>query len=139
MRILFATLLFALSLFAEPISWSSDFNSAFGRAVTEKKPLLIYVTQPHCRACTFMEEKVFPDTAVSGYVNARYVALKLQLGDKSLPSHLQPFGTPTFYVLNRDQSEVTDAVVGGKNSENFLFFLEEGVDYYQIKNRKENQ
>ena len=42
-------------------------------------------------------------------------------------------------MLNHDKSEVTDAVVGGKNSENFLMFLEEGVDYYQIKNRKENQ
>ena len=136
MRTALLTLLFSLSLAAAPLKWSPDFDGAFARAVAEKKPLLVYVTQPHCRACRFMEEKVFPDKEIEAYLDAHYVYVKLQLGDKSLPSHLEPFGTPTFYVLNRDKSEVTDAVVGGKNSENFLMFLEEGVDYYQIKNRK---
>ena len=135
MRIVLMTLFLTLSVFAAPLKWSLNFDSALERATAEHKPLLLYITQAGCGTCRYMEENVFVDKEIREYMDAHYVYVKLYLGDKSVPANLEPFATPTFYILNHDRSEVTDAVLGGKNSENFLMFLEEGVDYYQIKNR----
>jgi thiol:disulfide interchange protein len=135
MRTLLLSLFFTLSLFAAPLKWSLNFDSAFERATAEHKPLLLYITQAGCGTCKYMEENVFIEKKIREYMDAHYVYAKLYLGDKGIPANLEPFATPTFYILNHDRSEVTDAVIGGKRPDAFLMFLEEGVDYYQIKNR----
>lgn len=134
MRTLTLIILLQISLLASSIEWSLSFGPAYMKARVESKPLLVYITQPGCGTCKYMEENVFTEKTVRGYLSANYVGVKLYLGDEGLPKHLKPFASPTFYILNHDQSEVTDAVIGGKNADAFLEFLEEGVDYYKIKN-----
>ncbi len=139
MRTFILIMLLSLSVFAAPVEWSLSFTPASAKAKSKNKLLLVYITQPGCGTCKFMEENVFPDKKVHAYLTANYVGVKLYLGDAGLPQHLKPFASPTFYILDDEQREVTDAVIGGKDADGFLEFLEEGVDYNKINMRNKEQ
>jgi len=123
-------LLFASLFSAETLQWSRNFKFNFDAAKKADLPLLVYVTQPGCSVCQWMEENTFADDEVKRYLKTHYKYVKLYLNDKELPKYLEPFGTPTFYILNAKGKEVADTLMGGKNAESFYEYLEDGYFFY---------
>lgn len=60
-----------------PVDWYPWGPEAFAKAVRERKPILLSVGYSTCHWCHVMEEEAFEDEAVAAYLNAHYVAVKV--------------------------------------------------------------
>ena len=136
-KIIIVLLLLASTLSAAALEWPHDYKKALIEAQDADLPLLIYVKQPGCGVCEWMEENAFADDTVQAYLQKHYKIAKFDLGDKALPKHLKPYATPTFYILNTEGRETGETLMGGKTPESFLEYLEEGYFFYthQVKQK----
>ncbi len=134
-KVIIVLLFLASTLSAAALEWSHDYKATLHQAQDADLPLLIYVSQPGCGVCEWMEENAFADNAVQTYLEKHYKIAKFELGDKTLPKHLKPYATPTFYILNTEGKEIRETLMGGKTPKSFLEYLEEGHSLYsqQVK------
>ena len=137
MRFLLILLLALSSLNAASIGWQRNYESALAKATSEEKPLMVYLYLPHCATCNYMNKNVFSDKKVIDYINKSYIAVKLYPNDKSLPEKLQSEMSPVFYLINPQNSDMIDSVMGGKNAEKFLELLEESFDTYKTETKQQ--
>lgn len=136
-QVIIVLLFLASTLSVAAVEWSHDYKTTLHKAQDADLPLLIYVTQPGCGVCEWMEENAFADDTVQIYLKEHYKIAKFDLGDKALPKHLKPYATPTFYILNTEGKVIGDTLMGGKTPESFFDYLEEGYFFYthQVKKR----
>jgi uncharacterized protein YyaL (SSP411 family) len=60
-----------------PVDWYPWGDDAFAKARTEQKPILLSVGYSTCHWCHVMEEESFEDDEIAAYLNAHYVAIKV--------------------------------------------------------------
>jgi uncharacterized protein len=60
-----------------PVNWHEWGEEALEKAKQENKPLIISIGYAACHWCHVMEEETFMDTAVAKYMNAYFVAIKV--------------------------------------------------------------
>ena len=60
-----------------PVNWHEWGDEALEKAKKENKPLIISIGYAACHWCHVMEEETFMDTAVANYMNAHFVAIKV--------------------------------------------------------------
>ena len=60
-----------------PVDWYPWGDEAFAKARAEHKPILLSVGYSTCHWCHVMEEESFEDEEIAGYMNAHYVAIKV--------------------------------------------------------------
>ena len=60
-----------------PVDWYEWGDEALAKAKKENKPLIISIGYAACHWCHVMEEESFMDTAVANYMNAHFVAIKV--------------------------------------------------------------
>jgi uncharacterized protein YyaL (SSP411 family) len=60
-----------------PVDWYPWGDEAFERARAERKPVLLSVGYSTCHWCHVMEEESFEDEEIARYLNAHYVAVKV--------------------------------------------------------------
>jgi uncharacterized protein YyaL (SSP411 family) len=60
-----------------PVDWYPWGEEAFAKARDEKKPILLSVGYSTCHWCHVMEEESFEDDEIAAYLNAHYVAIKV--------------------------------------------------------------
>src|SRR5204863_1009727 len=60
-----------------PVDWYPWGEEAFARAKAQSKPILLSVGYSTCHWCHVMEEESFEDEEVAAYLNAHYVAIKV--------------------------------------------------------------
>lgn len=60
-----------------PVHWYEWGDEALEKAQKENKPLIISIGYAACHWCHVMEEETFMDTAVANYMNAHFVAIKV--------------------------------------------------------------
>ena len=60
-----------------PVDWYPWGDEAFAKARAERKPILLSVGYSTCHWCHVMEEESFEDEEIAAYLNARYVAVKV--------------------------------------------------------------
>jgi len=118
-------LLAAISLFASDIGWFYDYNEALEEAKTRQKQILVFMNQPGCLSCEYMEENVFVDGEVEAYINAHFVPLSLSIYDEDVPAHLKARATPVFHFLDEEGKPVHKKLIGGKKAPFFLKLLKE--------------
>jgi thioredoxin-related protein len=131
MRILFALLLTLTFLEAASVRWQHNYQKAINTAKTENKPLLIYLYLPGCKTCKYMNSHVFNDKDVAAFMAKNYIAVKLYPNDSDLPEKFRAEISPVFHVVNSQDSEMIESVLGGKNPEKFLELLEESYTAYR--------
>jgi len=60
-----------------PVDWYPWGDEAFARALAEHRPVLLSVGYSTCHWCHVMEEESFDDDEIAAYLNAHYVAIKV--------------------------------------------------------------
>lgn len=60
-----------------PIDWYPWGDAAFARALAEHRPVLLSIGYSTCHWCHVMEDESFEDEEIAAYVNANYVAIKV--------------------------------------------------------------
>jgi hypothetical protein len=60
-----------------PVDWYPWGDAAFARALAEHRPVLLSIGYSTCHWCHVMEEESFDDEEVAAYLNANYVAIKV--------------------------------------------------------------
>jgi uncharacterized protein YyaL (SSP411 family) len=60
-----------------PVDWFPWGDEAFAKAAREGKPVLLSVGYSTCHWCHVMEEESFEDEEIAAYLNANYVAIKV--------------------------------------------------------------
>lgn len=130
MRLLFLMTTLALLLCAEPIHWYESYTTALAEAKKTHRPLMLFLTQPGCKTCRYMEEQVFPDPKVSAYLNEHYIAARFHIQEPELPERFRVEMSPIFTFVDPASGEVLDQIIGGKKPEYFYDALEELVEWY---------
>ena len=124
MRPFFLLALLALALAAEPIRWVDDYDRAFAQARAAHKPLMLFLTRPGCKSCTYMREAVLTDDAVQAYVNARFIAAELPIRAPGLPEKYRVEVSPVFTFIDPAEDEIVEQIIGGKKAAPFLKTLQ---------------
>jgi uncharacterized protein YyaL (SSP411 family) len=60
-----------------PVDWYPWGDEAFAKARAERKPILLSIGYSTCHWCHVMEEESFEDDEIAAYLNAHYVAIKV--------------------------------------------------------------
>lgn len=128
MRPMFLATLFSSMLYAAPLQWMGDYDSALSEAKKVHRPLMLFLSKPHCKTCRFMQEKVFTDPKVQAYLQKHYVAAKLNVKDHTLPEKYRMPMSPVFTFVDPAQDEIVEQIIGGKKATAFLQTLQNVLD-----------
>jgi len=105
---------------ASEIPWSTDIEASLQHAAATGKPVLLEFTASWCVYCKRMEKTTFVDPAVVSYVNARYVAVRVDADQhKQLVTDLAIKGLPAVLVVSPDL-KIIDRISGFQTPEALL-------------------
>lgn len=98
------------------------FDAALQKAAAENKLVFMDCQTVWCGPCRAMAQRVFPLAEVGGYMNSRFVSLKMDMESGEGPALSRRYGIkayPTMLILN-DKGEELHRIVGYKNAEMLL-------------------
>lgn len=100
-------------------------------ARTKEKPILLYFYSDTCSYCRKMKETTFQNTSIRKLLKEEYIALKVNLTDKSnhatqsIKKRYHVFGVPTFIFFDKRGVELTEqSVYGYLDAESFYDLIE---------------
>lgn len=76
-RLIFSTSPYLLQHAHNPVSWYPWGEEAFQAAARLNRPVLLSVGYSTCHWCHVMEVESFEDEEIAGYINANYIAIKV--------------------------------------------------------------
>ena len=93
------------SLFADTVTWYSEYNKALAAAEKENKNIFVLITAPSwCIWCERLEENVLSKPEFQRYLSANYIPLKLldKINGKANPelANFDFSGYPTVYLYD---------------------------------------
>ena len=91
-----------------------------------KNITMLFVTQPHCPSCDRLEETMKlekPSKLIQNY----FIKKKIYLGEKLPDGLIPPNGTPTVYFLGYKDRVLLEPMVGEKDEEGLMMFLEDAL------------
>ena len=93
---------------ATAIEWSTDRDSAFAKARTEQKAILVTFYADWCIWCKRFEDTTLADNKVASYLSDTVVAVRLDVdGDgRELSNQYEVDGLPTILMLNTEGVEL---------------------------------
>lgn len=118
MRHLVLLALMMIGLEASAINWHKSYAEAAKVAQKEKKPMLVYM-HDDCGACQYLENKVFNQSNVSGYINQHFVAVLLEPKNDG-PKSMQVKVAPVFHYVNYDGTSIQEDLIGATPASSFL-------------------
>ena len=104
---------------------------------------MLFITQPHCPSCDRLEETMRlekPKSLIQSYFKTK----KIYLGEKLPDGLIPPNGTPTVYFLGYKDTPLLEPMVGEKNEEGLMMFLEDALLEFEteyginLRKREEN-
>jgi len=87
---------------------------------------MLFVTQPHCPSCDRLEETMRlekPAKLIQKYFTKKTLYIGEELPDGLIP----PNGTPTVYFLGYKDTALLEPMVGEKDEEGLMMFLEDAL------------
>ena len=123
MRHIMIIVLFVLSLNATSITMQSSYKTALKEAKKADRPLLIYLSMPHCKTCEYMNREVLNQTKIVSYLNKYYIVVHLDSDDHTLPRKLRANVSPVFHFIDPRTDEMIESIMGGRNASKFLKLL----------------
>ena len=86
---------------AAEIGWSTDLDDAWKQAVTQNRPLLIFVSSPGCKYCTLMNRDTYGDAAVAAQIKRSFVPVVIDASRSGrLVRELKVQAFPTTLVVS---------------------------------------
>ena len=86
---------------AEEIVWLHDADAAWKQTVSDRRPLLLFVTRPNCKYCTQMKAVTFADEKVQELVKSGFVPLAIDpTSDPELIKELKITAYPTTLIIS---------------------------------------
>ena len=76
-RLILETSPYLLQHAHNPVDWYPWGDEAFAGALAEQRPVLLSIGYSTCHWCPVMEEESFDDEEIAAYLNANYVAIKV--------------------------------------------------------------
>jgi uncharacterized protein len=76
-RLILETSPYLLQHAHNPVDWSPWGDEAFKRAKQEDKPVLLSIGYSTCHWCHVMERESFEDEEIAAYINANFIAIKV--------------------------------------------------------------
>ncbi len=114
------------NIFEEIIS-IDEYNIKLKQAMEEDKPMIIFFYADACPVCKRLKESTFKDVNVRKKLNDDYIALSVNIGDKSikgmpaLKKLFQIFGPPGFAFVDSDGEIMNDEKFYGYNAANEFY------------------
>ena len=126
-------LLFAVvfSLNALNLTMQSDYKTALKVAKKLHRPLLIYLSMPHCKTCEYMNREVLNQTKIVSYLNKYYIVVHLDSDDHTLPRKLRANVSPVFHFIDPRDGEMIESIMGGRDTSKFLKLLKYSYHDYR--------
>ena len=96
------------------------------KVVIPEKITFLFVTQPYCPACDMLEATMAlegPNELLKNYFNVK----KIYYGEKLPQGLIPPNGTPTVYFLGTDNEVLVEPMVGEKEEEGLMDYLEDAL------------
>ena len=100
-------------------------------AKEKNKPLIIYFYSDYCSLCLKLKGTTYKDTDVQNILAESYIAVKLNMSDKSdeemleVKKHFKVFGTPAFVFFDDEGKKIdNEAVYGYQEPEEFADTLD---------------
>lgn len=128
MRIAFLTTLLTLLLNASGIQFMKNYDDALAEAKKTHKPLMLFLTQPGCGVCRFMEDEVFTDQKVRAYAAAHFVSAEFYIQDPDLPETYRAEVSPVITFIDPDSGDILEQILGGKKPSYFYDALVDIID-----------
>jgi len=123
---IYLTLLSVTNLSAQELKWESDLAVAFEKSSSQKRPLLIFIEQEHCRWCKKMMSKTLGDDDISKRLE-KFVLVKLDRNDIDMDDLPPVKFAPTIYLFSQ-KKELLVTVAGYYVVEDFDSDLD---DFYK--------
>jgi thioredoxin-related protein len=134
MRYFLILSLFALTLFSAPLEWHEGYEQSFQQAQKSHKPLMLFLTQPHCKTCAFMKNDVLTNKTVSSYLKQHFIVAELPIQSTQLPKRYRVDVSPVFTFVDPENGEIIEQISGGRKAQRFLETLESVVSDYSEPN-----
>ncbi|RZM21868.1 MAG: DUF255 domain-containing protein [Pedobacter sp.] len=128
MKYIYTTMLLLFFISSQSLAinfYAGDYKSALQKAKFEDKNVLLYFTAAWCGPCQYMQQNIFPDKGITSYVDANYVALKIDIDSKTgrqLYYKFEHEGVPDFYVISPDE-KILRRKIGGMKVNQLKSFL----------------
>ena len=127
--------LLTLSVLFVFCSCSAPEDNTKKEVIVPDKITMLFVTQPSCPSCDKLEETMElsrPKALLNKYFNIK----KVYLGEKLPDGLVEPNGTPTVYFLGANNEILVEPMVGEKEEEGLIEFLEDALlefkNIYQV-------
>ena len=120
--------LIVIQLFSEEAFWYDSYTEAIEASQEEHKPMLVFVSQFGCKACAYMEDEVLFKEDIATYLDTNYIAVHIDMREKTTPKRFKTGMTPTFFFLDEDEKELLDMIVGATDHDEFLAELKEALE-----------
>ena len=104
-----------------------EYKEKLAQAKDEKKPVIIFFHADTCPVCKHLKETTFKDAKVQQKLRNDYIALGVNIGDKSnkditeLKKMFQIFGSPGFAFVDSDGEILDDEKFYGYNGANEFY------------------
>ena len=95
-----------------------SYENALKLQKKSNKIIMIDIVRTGCHYCEDMENKVFQNAAMAEWLDARFIAVKMNLDKEKLPLGMKVDFTPTFYFVNADK-KIVKKIPGSWNIEDF--------------------
>ena len=124
MKRIFLLLGLMVSLLSADIRWAEDLDDALEIAQKEDKIVMMMFSMRGCRACRFMERKVYAEPKVTKAFNKDFIGVHIDVKEDFVPKGYDYFATPTLFFIDKDK-KLLDKQVGGLRDYQFLDKLSE--------------
>jgi thioredoxin-related protein len=118
------------------ITWEKEYEKALGRAINERKPVLLDFYKDGCGGCAKMGTVTYPDLSTSTMVNEYFVPVQIDVSKSA--GFVERFGviwTPNIHILTGDEKMIYH-VEGWLPPHDFLAMLTLAYGHFFLKNKK---
>jgi len=105
-KIVFLIVITLTAVFAQ-VNFVKDYKTALKMAKDQDKKILIMLTAKDCNSCWWMKNVAFKDEQLSQRINENIVSVEIDVNDGVIPLNLRYIGTPTFYLLDKNEDQLS--------------------------------
>jgi len=127
--IVLTTLLFFISCTSTEKQSQESYKETIKKIKPEDIPktiTMLFVTQPHCPSCDRLEDTTKLEKPAK-LIQSYFIKEKIYLGEKLPEGLIPPNGTPTVYFLGYKDAPLLEPMIGEKDEEGLMMFLEDAL------------
>jgi len=124
MKYIFVLLMMGLSLFADTLGWSNNYQETLQKAQEQNKNVYMLITSQDCRWCRKFEATTLQKEAVQARLYNDYVVVHIDRDLHPLPSKFKVAPIPRHYIVKADGT-IIDTFIGYWEQADFFSYLDD--------------